>query len=628
MFTTIFLSFIKWENFTDWGILAEWLKNLLFIFSFIYITHSFSYAVVINKFHKNFNQLSEFCIRYLLGVALLAFLISFLGLSGLYNTMGLLVAFLLLTFLAFLRQKRALWLSFNQLKYVLKENKWLWLIGILISLNSLLLPFRNDEVTYHLAYPLLWFQNSTIFLEDSMRYPTYTFNFNVLALVGLVFKSSTIVHLLHWSVGIVGALFIKSVIQTKTASVFLANLAFVSFLFTPIIQEFLNTFHIDIAYHVYLFTAVYLLIQLNNSYDRKVECWIAGAIISAFFVGIKLTGFFYIPLFLIIIFFPFKSISKTKVIASAVMIILSSIWYLRSFILTGDPLWPAINLNLIGNDLFWNIEDLEMMNNLIKKGQINWGWKIIYMLPKEMLLSTNTGYLVGWPVLGYALFGILAVVLFFKRILRNTELMLLSLSFLCTIALWLATSIQIRYAYFILFSLFFSLYALSILKKKFVDKSWQRILYYMISIGIVIGPLPTAYSYSKNFFAKPIHLVEKKARFQAAYDSGEINSIYALRNKEIIPENSIIYTLGFTEYRYYFYDNYFYIKGDVFGNYRFRDYINLIHEKQLSDKLRSLDIEYLLISNDNNEEVDLILQDDFLLVFSNEYFLLYKLAKK
>ena len=623
---------IQWSNFWDVDVLMAWLTGILLIFSIIFFAIFFSFGVANSReLFLRYGKSGALAIRFLSGIAIISFGFSVFGLLGFFNWVGILLTFFICTILAIINDRHGLKHAFSLLGNHLISNKLFWFAAVVISLNSMLLPFRNDELTYHLAYPELWFQNGEIFMDQTLRYPTYTFNFHVLALLGLVIDSITLIHLTHWAIAVFGAFFIKGLIERLTSNRIFSAIAFFAFIFTPIVQEFINSFYIDIPYQVYLFCACVVLGSTLKEKNTERGHYLVLAILSSFFLGIKVTGFLYIPLFLFFILYPFriKTFSREKWLLISLMIPLASLWYLRSWYLTGDPIWPVINLNVFAEDVLWNKEDLDLMTTLIKKTQSQWGWKIIYLLPIELLTSVQGGPIRGWPVLSYSIVGIILPIVFLRKIIKDKFHLILAAFFSFTLLVWFATSIQIRYTYFLLFSLYFSIYGLNrIYKKWFDNKGTLRAIFFFSSVmGITFFSWPTALSFSKQFFGKKIYLDEEKARFQAAYDSEAISNIYGLRDMNIIEKDAVIYTFGFLQYRYYFYKNHLLVKGDDLGLYRNRDFKNSILENEAEKKLNSYDVDYLLIGLEKYEKtIPLLINQGFEIMHSNQDFMIGKIT--
>jgi hypothetical protein len=82
-------------------------------------------------------------------------------------------------------------------------------------------------------------------------------------------------------------------------------------------------------------------------------------VVAAFLVGSKLSFFGLLPLFAALVFISMKTVAKGHrfIGALALLVVLSSPWYVSNFIQDGDPIPPIINLALGHRDAKWTAAD-------------------------------------------------------------------------------------------------------------------------------------------------------------------------------------------------------------------------------------------------------------------------------
>lgn len=234
----------------------------------------------------------------------------------------------------------------------------LYYILIVMSVPAVLPNIGSDPVNYHLAYATDWAQAGRLIIDPLLRYPFYASNFLLMyaALIGM--HAAAFLNFLTWSMGLLTALGLYALarlytidITSRTLSAIIALFLALAVVTSPVYWRWLDTTYMDIPIAAFTFFAtVAILLELR---ERKGDWLRASAVIAAFLAGMKPSYALLVPFFLVTIFIASKNLGLRRrelLAAFALLLALASPWYVRNLVLAGDPMPPALNIAVHGED--------------------------------------------------------------------------------------------------------------------------------------------------------------------------------------------------------------------------------------------------------------------------------------
>jgi len=310
------------------------------------------------KLKLQFNE--ELIFSIALGFAILGYIILVLGLLGfLYKNVFIALFFILVVVL--IPEARLLKREFKKRKpkktKKIKESRrkfnWLlvfvFLFLILNFIGALSPPTGWDTQIYHIPAQEQYFsQNKITYIPLSHAdLPSLA---NMFILLGLIIKSDILAKLIFYSVFLV-LVFAVHIFSKKYFSGKIASLSVLIFVALPQIVYYASTLHTDMFLTLFTFLSV---ISFFSWRKEKNDKWL---FISAIFAGLalstKITAVLMLAGFFILFFLLFlakkdkKEILEKGFIFFLIVVMISSIWFIKAFVFTGNPVYPIAH-NVFG----------------------------------------------------------------------------------------------------------------------------------------------------------------------------------------------------------------------------------------------------------------------------------------
>ena len=256
-----------------------------------------------------------------LGLGLLAYCGLFLALVGLYRPPVLLAAVLLGTLLA-RNDLRRLGGALAAVGRALRAQIAVSVRGamglaILLALallasaiGALTPPHHFDALAYHLTAPARFLQTGWLVPLPDVPYGNLPLTVELLYGVGLAFGSDAFAQLLHLSFGLLTALALWALAR-RAFDRATAWLAVALFLGTPLVTGWARVANVDLPLACFLLLAVLAVVRAGELSGAEARRW---ALLAGVWCGLAL---FCGPLLLI-----------------------AAPWYLKNWLLLGNPLWP------------------------------------------------------------------------------------------------------------------------------------------------------------------------------------------------------------------------------------------------------------------------------------------------
>ena len=559
------------------------------IYFFLIAISAYLFGNFVFKFFKlEVTFLEEIIFSVTFGFALYSYFTFLLGILGdLYAWIFWIVILssILLGYKKIFLCFKNLYANFKNVKLKLNFETFLIaliLIFVLLSfLSALVPPFLWDELDYNLAIPKIYARHHEIIPLFSIWRSEFPFNINMLFVIGLLLKNGILAKLFSWSYSILLALAIytfgKRFYNKKTALIGASI-----YLSLPMIVNHIGSSYIDIPVAFLVFMSVYCLIIWIN-YNKNSWLWMS-AVMTGLSIASKHTAlFFAVTTTLLAIFFLFKKEKYSaikKIIAYGLIVLLFALpWYVRSYIDSGNPIWPYANDIFKGH--YW---DDRLTNEFIHGYKVGYGNSIIdfIKLPWNLTMDSSAFVmLLGWNAIFLAFVPLL---LFYKKI-KNVTFYLLVHSILSTV-IWFRGLRAMRYlAIYPALSLISADVVNDLLNKKIVRKIiiFLLLITYAFSIVLWLGIFGSKMSY--------VFGLESEEGFYSKLNDRNGYLVFDYINKNL-PKESIIFL--FRESRGYLSDK-DYIVG-LPNNQKVIDYSKINNEEDFYRQLKQNKITHVLVN--------------------------------
>lgn len=234
-------------------------------------------------------------------------------------------------------------------------------INIVFNLIGSLAPSSSmDALTYHLAVPKLYAENHRIFYIPSLFYANFPMNLEMLYLIGILFSQDVLANLVHLTYGLLSlwlVIFWAKQYFSKTK----ALLAGALFYTTPFVFFLSTSAYIDLGLVFYLLLTLYFAVKwLENQQFKYLAL---SGIFCGLSAGTKMLGLeSIIIIWIILILFGFFGKIKNTLSYSLIFVLSALIfalpWYIKTFIYTGNPVFPFFFSLLNGRNFNMNSYNL------------------------------------------------------------------------------------------------------------------------------------------------------------------------------------------------------------------------------------------------------------------------------
>jgi hypothetical protein len=240
-------------------------------------------------------------------------------------------------------------------------------IGVEFLLN-LTPPIARDAIIHHLAIPKLWIQNGGFFetpWADFSYYPLYV---NLLYVIPLMFNNYILPSFIHMAFGIATGVLVFFYLRERYGSIW-GILGFSIFFTTPIVIWLSTSAYIDLGMTFFTTASLLSFVRWKESgYKKNLWLMISG-IAMGFAVGSKynaLLAWLITNLLIIAIYAREEKKQLAAIQYGLFFFIITGIvacpWYIKNFILTGNPFFPLFN------SLFSAINSHVPMSEMVKRG--------------------------------------------------------------------------------------------------------------------------------------------------------------------------------------------------------------------------------------------------------------------
>lgn len=241
-------------------------------------------------------------------------------------------------------------------KIQLSISQGILLLSISLTfLAPLSIPKEWDELMYHLPHAMAWAENQALTINENYRYPFFPYNFNLLYTAVLSIKLNTMPHFLHAMAGWATAGIIHNYVSEEYGK---TNAALSVFLWIAFSYGQFESAYIDLGLTLFCTAALFSIIQWIKK--KGIIYLYLAAFFSGLALGTKYQAVIYLFAIAISIapfLFKSKTTTRQNIIAAILLLTPMIYWYLRNFIITGNPVNP-LAANIFGH-YDWNAGDLK-----------------------------------------------------------------------------------------------------------------------------------------------------------------------------------------------------------------------------------------------------------------------------
>lgn len=292
-----------------------------------------------------------------------------------------------------------------------------------LVVNALVPPLEWDSMAYHLAVPRLYIEAHKIIYIPYIVHSNWPFNMEMLYTLALLVGSERLPQLIAFSFSVLTGLAMFGFASHH----FDRRVGFLSLSFffsLPIIRKVSGTAMVDIPLGLFGFLAV---LAFWRWLEERGEGWLVlSALFGGIAAGIKLTGastplLLGVGLFIIVIVKWLRTkrfLLREMLLFGAISFSIVSPWYLKSYVTTGNPVWPFLNNVFLGKD--WDTFGTLVHNFWLHLPGTGISITSLMLLPWNLFLSGSFG-----PPLGIAVIAFLPAAIVYYRKAKLTWFLIL-----------------------------------------------------------------------------------------------------------------------------------------------------------------------------------------------------------
>jgi hypothetical protein len=407
-----------------------------------------------------------------LGAAIVGLLLFALGTLGLLTISGIALALAFAFAIACaVRRRSPLNATFWRLRARELRRCWNWPLAV-IYVALLLVATRavipegtgySDAIFYHFAYAQDWANAGRLVVDPFMAFIFYANNFVLFYAAWIVLNAAAYLQFLTWSAGLVTALALYAAIEDSGSArpagwrIAIGLLAVVAVVTSAIFLDYSVLGYIDVPIGAMALLSV-VAIRLA-CVERRTGWLVVAAVLSGFLIGMKGSFVVLTPIFAVALVWAGEALGTRRTTLAAILLLLCAVaapWYVRNWVLAGDPIAPALNIALHGEDGLWKPAE---WNGLWQDMATSKSPRAFVTLPARAYLRPTSPDFREYGASGLMLFlyvpAIVAIgALLFRRRLP-TALAVPVFVLTCFVLYWFVSTSLLRYAL-----LFYALLAL------------------------------------------------------------------------------------------------------------------------------------------------------------------------
>ncbi len=320
------------------------------------------------------------------------------------------------------------------------------IITILTFVSALAPPAMDDwdSLAYHLAIPKLFLNHGVFYYINFSTHSNFPFLIEMLYIPGLIFNDVVAAKLINFWTAVLCVMSIAILTRRHFGSK-ASYLAVIAFVGIPLFLWEATTAYVDISTALYTVICLYFMLNYFDTKNRKdiIGC----AIAAGFAASTKMTGLVLIPLFAFWLLVDCLVVDrkfewKPVLLFLTVAFVVCLPWYIKTYIYTGNPVYPFFYSLFGGRDWTQALADeYSRRQMLFGMGR---GLLDLIKLPYNLAAHPDKFYDTPGLFIGpLPLIGIISFILLIVN--RNRKTLGLTWLFIALLLSWFALTHQSRY---------------------------------------------------------------------------------------------------------------------------------------------------------------------------------------
>jgi hypothetical protein len=210
-------------------------------------------------------------------------------------------------------------------------------------------PISRDALIHHLAIPKLWLLHGGFYEIPWADFSYYPMNIDLLYLIPIYFKNDIVPKFIHFAFGLGTGLLVYNYLRNRLSKNW-GLLGFLLFLSTPVIIRLSTTAYVDLGMTFFITASIFAFVRWRDRNYKGVKWLVLSAVCMGLSAGSKynaLIAWFFLNLMMV--FYYSRDTEnglralKSGVIFFAIVLLIVSPWFIKNYILTGNPIYPLFD---------------------------------------------------------------------------------------------------------------------------------------------------------------------------------------------------------------------------------------------------------------------------------------------
>lgn len=228
---------------------------------------------------------------------------------------------------------------------------YMTIFGFMITevLLNLTPPISRDALIHHLAIPKLWLVHRGFYEIPWADFSYYPMNVDLLYLIPLYFNNDIVPKFIHFAFGLGTGLLVYNYLKNRLSKNW-GLLGFLIFFSTPVIIRLSTTVYVDLGMTFFITASIFAFVRWRDGNYKDTKWLVLSAVCMGLAAGSKYNAMIaWLFLNLMIVFCYSRDTEnglgalKSGVIFFAIALLIVSPWYVKNYILTGNPIYPLFD---------------------------------------------------------------------------------------------------------------------------------------------------------------------------------------------------------------------------------------------------------------------------------------------